>query len=191
MRLLVLSSFFLLLVACKAKKESAVAEPKCTEITWLTIQEAEKLNKEHPKKIFIDLYTDWCGYCKIMDSKTFSDPRIKEYICANFYAVKFNAERTDTVTFNNDTLVNLGVPFGKRASHQFATKYGSTPNGIGYPTSVFMNASNQLIQNLPGYYSPEQFIICLKYINEEHYKTKTLETYYNEEILKVDSTYGK
>ena len=62
------------------------------KIHWYTFAEATKLNKKHPKKIFMDVYTSWCGWCKKYDAVTFSHPVIAKYINEHFYAVKFDAE---------------------------------------------------------------------------------------------------
>ena len=62
------------------------------EINWLTMNEALAKQKEQPKKIMIDMYTVWCGPCKMLDRNTFSNKKLAEYVNANYYAVKFNAE---------------------------------------------------------------------------------------------------
>ena len=70
-------------------------------INWMTLPEVEAAMKVEKKKVFIDLYTDWCGWCKRMDASTFIDPTVVNYMNRNYYCVKFNAERRDTVRFNN------------------------------------------------------------------------------------------
>src|SRR6187431_1530392 len=72
-------------------------------IKWLSISEAEKLAKDEPRKIIVDIYTDWCGWCKRMDNSTYKDPKVVEYINKNFYAVKFNAETKNEITFQGKT----------------------------------------------------------------------------------------
>lgn len=161
-----------------------VDEPKA-KINWLTIEQAEKLNKQKPKKIMIDLYTSWCGYCKQLDAITFEDPKVIAYINENFYAVKFNAERTDTVIFNNDTLVNLGVPFNKRGAHQFTLKYGAVNGRLGYPTIAYLDGSNTKIQAIAGYFNATEFMIPLHYIAENIYKTKTWDDFYSEQMTRL------
>src|ERR1700721_1067191 len=76
------------------------------EIHWVNFDEAVRLNKKHPKKIFIDVFTEWCGWCKKMDATTYTDPEIISYINKNFYPVRLDAETGDTFHFNNHTFFN-------------------------------------------------------------------------------------
>ncbi len=79
-----------------------------SDIKWYTIEEAEKLFNKSPRPIFIDTYTDWCGWCKKMDSETFTDPVIADILNTKFYPVKFNAEGKESVTFMGQTFINDG-----------------------------------------------------------------------------------
>jgi len=50
------------------------------KINWMSFEEAYELNKTQPKKIFIDMWTYWCGWCKRMDATTFTNPVVVEYM---------------------------------------------------------------------------------------------------------------
>ena len=67
------------------------------EINWLTLEKAIELQKKSPKKIMIDVYTSWCGPCKMLDKNTFHNADVVKYVNANYYAVKFNAEGNESV----------------------------------------------------------------------------------------------
>ncbi|NJK95139.1 MAG: DUF255 domain-containing protein [Bacteroidales bacterium] len=69
------------------------------KVKWYTIEQVVELQKKEPKKILIDVYTDWCGWCKKMDAETFDHPIIAEYINKYYYPVKFNAESKEPVDF--------------------------------------------------------------------------------------------
>ena len=85
----------------KTKTTAASVASVATEkkINWLSWEQMVKLNEKNPKKIFIDFYTSWCGWCKVMDKNTFEDSVVAELMQKDFYCVKFDAERRDTIKF--------------------------------------------------------------------------------------------
>ena len=85
--------------------QSVNDEPEA-EINWMTLEEAIELQKETPKKIIMDVYTNWCGPCKMLDKYTFHNEDVVNYINEHYYAVKFNAEGIDVVTFKGNTYSN-------------------------------------------------------------------------------------
>src|SRR5436190_24321530 len=97
------TGILLLFFALLAFKPANDKKPEKEAINWITIQEAEKLSKKHPRKIVIDVYTDWCGWCKKMDKSTFADKNVATYVNKNFYAVKFNAETQEDIVLNGKT----------------------------------------------------------------------------------------
>src|ERR1035441_1810392 len=89
-------------------------------VKWLSFHEAFELNKKQPKPFIIDVYTDWCGWCKQMMKTTYSDQGIASYINTWFYPVKFDAETKDSIFYNGTTYYNP-VKSGK-STHQLALK---------------------------------------------------------------------
>ncbi len=134
------------------------------QINWVSIEEAEKLAKQNPKKIFVDVYTDWCGWCKRMEANTFSHPYIIEYINKNFYAVKLNAEQEEPITFRGVEYINEN-PGERRSSHNFARAL--LQGRMSYPSVAFFDEELNLITALPGYRDPKAFEPILVFFNDD------------------------
>ena len=147
---------------------NANAQTESSEkINWLTFEEAVKLNTENPKKIFIDVYTEWCGWYKKMDQTTFLDKDVIAYMNENFYAVKFDAEQTESVEFMGHTFINPNQLGTQKSTHQLATAL--LQGKMSYPSYVFMSEANVGITVLPGYANAEQLLNALKYIATNAY----------------------
>lgn len=101
----------------------------------MDIETAVEKQKEIPKPIFVDMYTDWCGWCKKLDAETFANPNIAAYLNANFYPVKFDAETKDTIIYRGETYVNNST--GRRPTHQLALKL--LDNRPSYPSMVYID----------------------------------------------------
>lgn len=153
-------------------------------IRWMSFEEAIKANDKKPKKILVDVYTNWCGPCRMLNSNTFTNKRIIELINKYYYPVKFNAEGPDTIIVKGQTYVNPGydpnVP-GRNSTHQLTYAIANVNGRIAYPTIVYMDENSQIIQAIQGYMTPQQLEPILIYFGEDHYKTtpweKFLETF--------------
>ncbi len=142
------------------------------EINWMSFNEALEAQKEEPKKIFMDVYTDWCGPCKLLDKRTFHNKDVVEYVNKNFYAVKFNAEGTEEVRYNNFTYTNPNhnpSRKGRNSQHFFANALKIS----GYPSIVFFDENGGLIAPVMGFKTPQQLEIYLKMIHQNDYKKLT------------------
>ena len=145
------------------------------KINWMTFQEAVKLNETAPKKIFIDVFTDWCGWCKRMDQTTFQNEEVVAYMNENYYAVKLNAEMNDTIMFGGYQFINEGAMNGRKGTHQLAAAL--LQGKLSYPSYVFMNEKNQLITVAPGYMEAKDFMPVLKYIGTDAFLNQTFKDY--------------
>lgn len=143
------------------------------KLDWISFEKAAELVKTKPKLVFIDVYTDWCGWCKVLDKSTFSDTVISGLLNKYFYTVKLNAERKDTVVFNGYTFVNPNN--GPRSAHQLATSLLN--NQMSYPTMVFLDAKMQMITLVQSYLKPADLEPILNYIGEEKYLTMTYDSF--------------
>lgn len=135
------------------------------KINWVDIEEVQKLAKQQPKKILIDAYTDWCGWCKRMDKNTFENPVIAKYINDNFYAVKLNAETKETLSFKGK---NYDFVKGGRRGHNTLAKE-LLKGRMSYPTISFLDENLNLINAFPGYKSPQNFDALMNYINKNEF----------------------
>ena len=131
-------------------------------IQWLSWEEAVEKSQTEKRLILVDLYTDWCGWCKKMDKTTYSDEQIADYINKNFYAVKLNAEQRESITFKGQEF--KFVPSGRNGYHQLAA--GLVDNQLSYPTTVFLNGDFERITVVPGFLQPVQMDQILKYFAE-------------------------
>lgn len=140
-------------------------------IKWLTFEEAETGMRLEPKKIFIDVYTNWCGWCKKMDATTFKDPAIIDFINKNYYAIKFNAETRDTIVLNNISYIFKT----ENRANELAV---ALLNGkLSYPTTVYLDENFNMLSPVPGFLTADVMLKILKYFGENHHKTTSWEDY--------------
>ncbi len=144
-----------------------------SEINWLTWDEAVQLSEKQKKKIFLDVYTEWCRWCERMDTTTFQDPDIVEYINKNFYPVRFDAEYKEDIRYQGE--VYKYVRNGKRGYHQLAEKW--LKGRLSYPTLVFMDEDQRVIQSIVGFKSSEKFKLIATYFGSNEYRVTPWSTY--------------
>jgi thioredoxin-related protein len=138
-----------------------VGSLQAQEIKWLNINEALAAQAKNPKPIFMDVYTDWCGPCKMLDKNTFTDKAVIDYINKNFYAVKFNAEGDSEVRYQGKTYSNPQYDAnrkGRNATHEFTLHLKVQ----GYPSMYILNQKGDVDKVIVGYYQPEQLLTELK-----------------------------
>lgn len=133
------------------------------DIEWLSITEVQERVKKEPRKILVDVYTAWCGPCKMMMRSTFKDPGLIKYLDDNYYAVKFNGESGETISFNGKEFknpnYNAAIPKTRRNSqHEFTRSLGLR----GYPTLFIFDPSLKKITESVGMKSAPQLMDVLK-----------------------------
>jgi thioredoxin-related protein len=140
------------------------------KINWVTLEEAVVLQKKAPKKIMVDVYTNWCGPCKMLDKNTFHNEDVADYVNKHYYAVKFNAEGNDVITFNGKTFTNPGYNPANASRRNSAHELASFFQISAYPTIVFLDEVGALITPLKGYQTPNQLELYLKLFMSSEYK---------------------
>ena len=145
--------------------ESGTALQAAASIQWYTWEEAIELNKKEPRKLFIDLYTDWCGWCKRMDATTFQDPAVIEHMNKNYYPIKFDAEQKEDVVYDGHTF--KVIDSGRRGVHELA--YSLLDGQLSYPSYVYLTEKVERIYISKGYKPAEQMIQELNYFTDERY----------------------
>jgi thioredoxin-related protein len=136
---------------------------KAEKLKWMTLKEAQEAMLKEKRPILIDLYTDWCGWCKVMDKKTYTNEKVIAYLQQNFYPVKLNAETKETVSWNDKTY-NFNSANRTNDFAVFLT-YGQ----LSFPTTIILPTDNSGPQPVPGYLEPKQLELIVKYFGEGKY----------------------
>ena len=112
-------------------------------VKWLDYDKGMALAKSQQKKVFINFYATWCSFCKMMDTKTFTDAAVVDYLNNNFISVKVDVDKEMDV----------------------AAQYNIRP----LPDVWFISENGEAIGNKPGYISPEEMLPVLKFIETDSY----------------------
>ncbi len=154
---------YLLLTCLMAHFASVAAQ---TEIRWVEFPEAIEQARLENKKIMVDIYTQWCGWCRVMDQKTFHHDEVVNYVNDRYIAVKFDAEYTEDIEFNGKTYSY--VRRGKKGYHELAAEL--MRGRLSYPTIVFIDENLNVIQPIPGYQNPYDFQMILQYFADDFFR---------------------
>jgi thioredoxin-related protein len=146
-------------------------------LKWYTWTEAAELNKTQPKKLLVDVYTDWCGWCKVMDKQTFTNDTVIDYLNKHFYCVKLDAEMRDSVVFNNNKFVYVSPEQSGSRNGIHTLAYSLLDGNMSFPTIVYLTENFERVVISPGYKTPEKLLPELRYTAEEAYKKKTFQAF--------------
>lgn len=154
-----LTVFLFLIVSLSSLKTKPAGE----KLAWISLQEAEARMKTDPRPILIDLYTDWCGWCKVMDKKTYTNASLIKYLNQKFHLVKLNAESTGDIVWKGKTY---------RFNQQYRTHeiaIALTKGDLSYPSTVFIPADNSEPQAISGMLEVKEMEMITTYFGEDQY----------------------
>jgi thioredoxin-related protein len=132
-------------------------------VKWKGFTEGLSEAKKTGKKVLVDVYTDWCGWCKKMDKDVYADNKVADYLSKNYVAIKLNAESKNTLTYHDKTMTQI----------EFSQGFGVT----GYPCTLFLKDDGEPITKVPGYITADKFLDILRFLGEDHYLTTKWEDY--------------
>jgi thioredoxin-related protein len=178
-------NFFLTLIVTSiifSGKAQAVNPHAGQKIEWMTLEQAFAATQKEPRKIMVDVYTGWCGWCKVMDQKTFTNDRVAEFVKEKFYAVKLDAEIKDTITIG---------------TQKYIWQNGYNQAGVAllqgkmsFPTIVYLDEKFNMIQPVPGFQEAQQFHQVITFFGDNHYKRGNWDKY-QKEVYPVQYAEGK
>jgi thioredoxin-related protein len=171
MQKLMLPSLAIIMLMVAVAYKPAPAKEKKEKIEWLTIQEAQEKYAKEKKPILVDLYTGWCGWCKVMDKKTYTNKNVISYVSEKFYPVKLDAETRKAIEFNGKT-----YSFNADAkTHELAIYFSG--GQLAYPTTVIIPTDGTEPQAIPGYLEVKDIEPIMKYFGEGHYGKESFMDY--------------
>jgi thioredoxin-related protein len=148
---------------CSAK----VTPSRRDKVDWIAMTELTMKMKTQAKPVIIDVYTNWCYWCKVMDKKTYTNPKVIDYIKDHFYAVKFDAESKEGVQWNNK-IYNYNSTYKVNDFTLYVT--AGQPE---FPTTVIMADENSEPNAVSGFLDSKDIEPILKYFGEGAYKSQS------------------
>lgn len=131
------------------------------QLKTYTFSEAEKLEQQNPKPIFVFIHTSWCKYCKMMENSTFKNPEVVQLLNEHFYFVSLDAEQKSPILFKNNTF--RFKPKGQNAGvHELAEELGTVDGAITYPTFSILDKNNTILLQISEYTDAKTMIGLLK-----------------------------
>ncbi len=129
------------------------------EVKWLDFNEGYAQAKKKNKIMLVDVYTEWCGWCKKMDRDAYAKPAISALVNSDFIPVKFNPEITN-VTYSFE---------GKNYTGEQLAGVISNYQISGYPTTIFIYPKQKKSEVVVGYKNAEQMAPILAEMKKKFY----------------------
>jgi thioredoxin-related protein len=161
-------SFFALMTWADTQKESDKKQPSekkedNKEIRWMSYDVGLEKAKANQKHVFIDFTAKWCGWCKKMDSETFSKPEVIQMINDNFIPVRVDG----------DSKRELDID-GYKVTEQNLTRYDF---GVrGFPAFWFLKPDGTKLGMINGYRNADYMMEALAFVKDHKYDSTRAET---------------
>lgn len=165
-KILILLFLPAVLFTSMAFKESSSA----TKIQWKTVEEVSTEWQQSKKPILVDVYTDWCYYCKVMDNTVYRNDSVARFINNHFYAVKLDAESKSSMNWMGK-IYNYNK---KYAVNELAISL--TKGNLSYPTTVIIPVEGDP-QHISGAISVQNMEAILRYFQEDLFGKKEWEQF--------------
>ncbi len=120
-------------------------------LKWYDWQDGYEKAIDEKKIMLVDVYTDWCYWCKVMDKETYSKQEVIDLIEADFVPIKINPEKGGTYKFNGKNYS------GKELKNKLAKN-----NFRGYPSTFFVLPKNKKSYPEVGFKKVPEFVTILK-----------------------------
>ena len=157
--ILIASAAFLVITSMSLIDQPA---PEGT-VRWITFEDAVKKSKTEKRPVFIDVYTDWCGWCKKMDKEVFTHPDVAEVLTSRFTLAKVNGESKESITYKGQKTDGVGIARG------FGVR--------GYPSIIFLDSKGDMLTMIPGFMDAEKFLPVVLFIGNKEYEKMEWEAY--------------
>ncbi|MBQ0113123.1 MAG: DUF255 domain-containing protein [Bacteroidales bacterium] len=154
-----------------------------TKVNWMSVTEALAQGEKDGKKaklIFMDCYTDWCKWCKVLDEKSFSNDTIARILNYYFYPVKFDAEGQENLTINGEEYKSTLNKKGGKGTHELMRVLWEGQRGGGYPSMVIRKANFAPVTVIMGYLPANDLEPQLVYFAEGFNKEMSIEKFQSE-----------
>ena len=133
------------------------------KLPWMAFDAATEKAKKENKHVIVDIYTTWCGWCKVMDRQTYGNSEVAGYLLENFVLAKVNGESSAEIHWKGKTMTE----------RQFARSVGVT----GFPSTYFLKPDAEIIGGAPGFIGPGDFMIYAKYVSTRWYEKGSPQDY--------------
>lgn len=145
----------------KTAEAQKAQEP--SKLDWLALDAAVDKAKSQNKHVIVNVYTTWCGYCRLMDKQTFGNDEVADHLRQNFVLAKVNGESSSKVHWQGQEMTE----------RQFAKAVGVT----GFPATYFLKPNAEMLGGVSGYIRTPEFLIYAKYVSTRWYEKGKIQQY--------------